>query len=213
MRVAVRRAIERLERDQLQPLERHRSALAHEAHLARAAGVEHDEAGDQPLPLVGRAAPRIVELVEDVGLDPAGAPLAVPRLRAAVDLDRHVVGMDLRGPPVEQDPALAAHGPGAGGQQPLGDASTIAPRYWLRACSPRSATWSDATRIASERSRAGSPGVAHVARTGSGTSPASRRHPRIPAFMTARASSRCVVVASASSPAARVTSGSAWMWA
>ena len=45
----------------------------------------------QRLVLVGGMGPRVVELVEDVGVDAARAPLAVPRLGRALALDGHVV--------------------------------------------------------------------------------------------------------------------------
>ena len=51
--------------------------------------------------------PRVVELVEDVRRDAAGAPLAVDRGRGALDLDRDVVRVDLGPDAVEQDPPLA----------------------------------------------------------------------------------------------------------
>jgi len=52
----------------------------------------------------------IVELVEHVGVDAPGAPLAVVRLRPLVRLESHVVWMDLRPDTVEQDPPLASNG-------------------------------------------------------------------------------------------------------
>ena len=72
-----------------------------------------------------RRGSRVVELVEDVRVDPARAPLAIPGLGSAGNLDRHVVRVDLGRDPVEQDPPLAPDGRGAGcaasGQQPRRD--------------------------------------------------------------------------------------------
>ena len=88
--------------------------------------------------------------------------------------------------------------------------SMSAPRTWLRTCSPRSATASDASRIASERASSAASPVAddpnrlgNIVRqpTGSTVSP----------FITARARRRWTGVASASSVAVRRTWGSAWM--
>ena len=100
--------------------------------------------------------------MEDVGVDPAGAPLAVDRLGAPARLDGDVVRVDLRPDAVEQDPPLAADGGRRRGRAPPGDersvsASTIAPRNWLRTCSPRSATASEAARIASDARHASAP--------------------------------------------------------
>ena len=105
--------------------------------------------------------PRVVELMEDVGVDPARAPLAVDRLGRAGRLDRHVVRVDLRTHAVEQDPALArgrrrrrrCRRPGRRRTSISVSDSTIAPRNCERTCSPRSATARDAARIASLRSR------------------------------------------------------------
>ena len=66
-----------------------------EPDVARASGIEHDQRDGQALVLVGGVRPRVVELVEDVGVDPARAPLAVVRLGGAVALDGHVVRVDL----------------------------------------------------------------------------------------------------------------------
>ena len=93
------------------------AVCALEPDLARALGVEHDDRRDERLVLVGGVRPRVVELVEDVGVDPARAPLAVDRLGRAGRLDRHVVRVDLRPHAVEQDPPLAPDG-GRGGPGP-----------------------------------------------------------------------------------------------
>ena len=52
-------------------------------------------ADEQPRALVGGVAARVVELVEHVGVDPAGAPLAVVDLGARLALHGHVVRVDL----------------------------------------------------------------------------------------------------------------------
>ncbi len=54
---------------------------------------------------------RVVELVEDVGVDPAGAPLAVDRLGRPGRLDGDVVRVDLGPDAIEQDPALPSDRP------------------------------------------------------------------------------------------------------
>ncbi len=88
--------------------------------------------------------------------------------------------------------------------------STSAPRTWLRTCSPRSATASEASRIASER--AGSPASPAAAEPNSvGNIARQRSGSVVSPFMTARASTRSAWVASARSAAARATSGSAWI--
>ena len=53
--------------------------------------------------------PSIVELVEDIGRDPARTPLAVIDLGAALALHGHVVRVDLGGNAVEEDAPLASH--------------------------------------------------------------------------------------------------------
>ena len=87
--------------------------LAGEPDVARPARIEDDERDPQRLVLAGGVRPRIVELVEDVGVDAARAPLAVVGLGRAVALDRHVVRVDLRADPIEQDAPLATDGVGA----------------------------------------------------------------------------------------------------
>ena len=100
-------------RELVERLDRHQSrsgirrGLTFEPHVARPAGIEDDEADGQPLVLVRGVLPRVVELVQDVGADAARAPLAVDRLGATVDLDRHVVGVNLGANAVEEDPPFA----------------------------------------------------------------------------------------------------------
>src|SRR5712671_4423389 len=87
--------------------------------------------------------------------------------------------------------------------------STIAPRTWERTCSPRSATATATSRIASDRSasgpvgRLGSNRLGNIDRQTAGSLD-------IP-FIAARARIRCSRLASARSAAARATSGSAWI--
>ena len=147
-------------------------ALPDEPDLARAPGVEHHQPDQQPPALVGRAAPRVVELVEHVGLDAAGAPLAVPRLGGAVALDGDVVRVDLRRPAVEQDPALATDGAVRAASSRSVRASTIAPRNWLRVWSPRSATSSEAASTPRSGPGPGHRAPARRGRRASGTSSA-----------------------------------------
>ena len=130
--------------------------------------------------------------------------------RRALELDRHVVRVDLGADAVEQDPPLAADGrrrAAAGavaGASASVSASTIAPRNWLRTCSPRSATASDAARIASApRGRTRGPEQA-------GTSRAMPRHRSFAVHHGPR-EQPFLVVASARTEAARATSGSAWI--
>ena len=106
------------------------------------------------LVLVGGVAARVVELVEDVGVDAPRAPLAVVRLGRALALDGHVVRVDLGAHAIEQDPPLAPDRrppPARRASRIAVSSSTIAPRNWLRTCSPRSATARLAARIASDR--------------------------------------------------------------
>ena len=99
-----------------------RRGLVREADVARPAGIEHDQGDRQRLVLARRIRPGVVELVEDVGVDAAGAPLAVVRLGRAVALDGHVVRVDLGPDAIEQDAALAADGlgPGPAGEETRG---------------------------------------------------------------------------------------------
>ena len=200
---------QRFERDQ--PGLVVRRGLAVEADPARALGVEHDERDAQPLVLGLGVGARVVELVEHVGVDAARAPLAVVGLRRTRPLDGHVVGVDLRAAP-RRTGCAARDGPRrrprVGASSSAVSASTSAPRSWLRAWSPRSAMASETARMASERSRSdgstpGPKSVGNIVRQPSGSS--------VSPFMTARASSRWVGLASASRPAARATTGSAWM--
>ena len=133
-----------------------RRRLAIEPDVARALG--HRTRPGRPrsaLVLVGRVRPRIVELVEHVRVDAAGAPLAVVRLGRAVALDRHVVRVDLRADPVEQDPPLATDGFAAPTRRARSRAVTLLDERAaqlaadLRRRGRRLA--SDASRIASDR--------------------------------------------------------------
>ena len=196
------------------------SAVASCGAVWRSSRTSHDRSASnttsatrEPLVLVGGVRPRVVELVEDVGVDAARAPLAVVRLGRAVALDRDVVRVDLGADAVEQDPPLAPDGasarPAARGGCAV-SSSTIAPRNWLRTCSPRSATASDgledrlgARRARRRRPRAGPNSVGNIVRQPSASV--------VSPFITARARTRWAGVASASSSAARATSGSAWM--
>ena len=197
--------VEPFERDQRRPVPRRRQAL--EPDLAGPFGIEDHQADREPLLLVRRVGPRVVELVQDVRADAMGTPLAVVCLGRAGSFDGDVIGVDLRRDAVEQDATLRAgrpSGPTRRARRVSVSASTTAPRTWLRTCSPRSATSSAAARMASDRSRSASPkSVGNMARHAAG----SIDWP----FMTARASTRWDVVASASSAAIRATSGSAWM--
>ena len=150
--------------------------------------------------------PGVVELVQHVGADPARAPLAVVGLGRAGALDRHVVRVDLGGDAIEQDAPLASDGLGADPaceQDRAVSASTIAPRNWLRTCSPRSATSSETREDGLGRGRASAAGtsgpnsVGNIVRQASGSV--------VSPFMTARARTRSAAVASASSVAARAT--------
>ena len=145
--------VERLERDDAGLLMRRRLPL--EPDLARPPRIEDDERHGQTFLLLGCVFPRVVELMKDVGVDPAGSPFAVVRLGGRLPLDRHVVRVDLGPNAVEQDPSLTPHR-SAGTRRASSCAvssSTIAPRNWLRTCSPRPATASETSRIASDRAR------------------------------------------------------------
>src|SRR5204863_1633946 len=113
--------VEALEGDEAGPLVWR--CLALETNPTGSIGIEDDDRRDQRLVLVSCVAAGIVELVEDIRVDPSRAPFAVERLCGAGCLDRHVVGMDLGPDAVEQDPALApdsiATGTGAAGDQQL----------------------------------------------------------------------------------------------
>src|SRR6187200_453776 len=77
-RLAAGQPVEPLERHEAQSVERDGSLLADEADLARPPGVEHHEPHEQAAALVRGAPPRVIELVDHLGLDAARAPLAVP---------------------------------------------------------------------------------------------------------------------------------------
>ena len=122
-------------------------------------------------------------------------------------------GMDLRPDAVEQDPPLAPDGVAAdpAGEQLRGEllderAADLAADL-LAAVGDRERGLEDRLGAGRVAGRRRPPPI----RTGSGTSPASRSGSVVSPFMTARASTRSAGVASASSAAARATSGSAWI--
>src|SRR5690349_7494810 len=82
---SARQVVERLDRDE--PRLGVRSGLPIEPDLARPTGIEDEDRDGQSLVLVGGVRPGVVELVEDVGVDPARTPLAVDRLGGAGNLD------------------------------------------------------------------------------------------------------------------------------
>ena len=146
--------------------------------------------------LIGGMCPGVVELVQDVGVDSAGAPLAVVDLGPGARLHRHVVGVDLGPHAVEQDAPLAADGRGAAGQeagrQLLDDGAAVLAAGRLAAIGdlearPREpgSAWS---RRAGAASRPKSDGKIRRQVSGSVRSP----------FITARASQRSAAVPSAS---------------
>ena len=209
---ATREPIERLESDKAESGRRDGAPLADQPDLARAPGIEHDEPGQEP-PALSFRVPRGRRRAG--GGRPALIPRA-PHLQSqasarVVVLDREVVRDGSRSDAVEQDPALPPDGSasGAAASRRSESASTIAPRNWLRTCSPRSATSSAAPRIASERRRSASGGSA-PARRASGTSPATRRA-RATCRSWPRARAGVRGLASARRSAARATSGSAWI--
>jgi hypothetical protein len=61
--------------------------------------------------------PRVVELVQDVGVDAPRAPFAVVKLRPRRRFHGHVVGVDLGRDPVEEDAPLAFHRSALAGEQ------------------------------------------------------------------------------------------------
>ena len=165
----------------------------------------------QPLLLVGGVGPRVVELVQDVRVDAARAPLAVVRLGRAGSLHGDVVRVDLRGDAIEQDPPLAPDGlrarragPAAGGEL-LDDRAADLAADLLAAVGDLERGGQDRFAPLARRRRrlAGPKSVGNVARQPSASV--------VSPFMTARASTRWATVASASSVATRATSGSAWI--
>ena len=168
-------AVERLEGHE--PGRLVRRGLAREADVARAPGVEHDEGDRRALVLVGRVRAGVVELVEDVGVDAARAPLAVVRLGRAVALDGHVVRVDLGPDAVEQDAALAADGvgPDPAGEETCGQ---LLDERAADLAADLLAAVGDGQRGREDRlgaGRLGGVGIGRRTRTGSGTSSASRR--------------------------------------
>jgi len=150
----------------------------------------------------------------DVGVYAAGGPICSRRPRASRPIPRHVVRVDLGPDAIEEDASFApdrrVRGGAAGPATERSAPSTTAPRYWLRAASPRSATSSEAAST----SRHG--GAAHRRPIAiAGLSPKSagkiRRHVsgsvRSP-FIAARAISRSAEVAFSRRAATRATSGS-----
>ena len=147
-------------------------------------------------------AARVVELVQDVGVDPARAPLAVVRLGGALALDGHVVRMDLGGDPIEQDPSFAPDGggPDPSRQKPRGqrldDRATDLVADLLASVGDRQGDLQDRLGPArgstpSRWRRSGPNSVGNIARQPSGSV--------VSPFMTARARTRWAGVASASS--------------
>ena len=155
----------------------------------------------------------VVELVEHVRGDPAGAPFAVVRLGRAGHLHGDVVRVDLRRHPVEQDPALPADGAPRrpAGEEELGDRLHDRSADLAADLLAAAATASDAARIASERSRSAVPALGAVDPNSDGKIVRQASASVVSPFITARARTRCAGVASARSAAARATSGSAWI--
>ncbi len=188
--VGTRERVERLERDDGRRLVRRRLTL--EPDVAGPLRIEYDEGHGQPLVLLGGVLPRVVELMEDVGIDAARAPLAVERLGGRLALDRDVVRVDLGADAIEQDPSLTPDSRDAATRRARSCAvssSTIAPRNWLRTCSPRPATASDTSRIASDRARFSAGAVDSPKSVGNIVRQASASV--VSPFITARASTRC----------------------
>ena len=153
-----------------------RRRLARKPDIARSPGVEHDEGDREPFVLLGRVRPRVVELVQDVGVDARARPtcsrMPRPPRRARRSRrtdgsrrERHRTGSAARdGPPpgrpggrgaARSAPRRAHRGPGCGPARPGRRPPATRPG------SPRS--------VPGRRRRRSPPG-----RTGSGTSPASR---------------------------------------
>ena len=157
--------------------------------------------------------PRVVELVQDVRHRSRALPTCSPRPRPGrrARRSRRTGGSRRRTPSNRirrsRRTAVAKAGPRRARRRAV-SASTIAPRTWLRTCSPRSATSSETARIASARSRVP---AAEDPRTGSGTSTATA--PDRSARRSSRPGRGVIPArsASASSAAARATSGSAWI--
>ena len=122
--------------------------------VARPSGVEDDERHGQRLVLVDGMGPGVVELVQDVGADAAGAPLAVVRLGARRRARRVTsYGWISAGTPSNRmrRSRRTAASPTRRARSRAVSSSTIAPRNWLRTCSPRSATSRATARTASAR--------------------------------------------------------------
>ena len=159
--------------------------------------------------LVGRVAARVVELVEDVGVDPARTPLAVPRFLAAGRLDGQVVRVDLGRDAVEEHPTLAANG---------GRARSPGNQHLRERLDERPPELAAHLLTALRRPRGWRPGAPRPARDRVLPAPSTVGKMRRQVsgsvdspFMTARAISRCPYVASAARTARRATSGSAWI--
>ena len=169
-------------------------------------------ATSQALVLVGGMLARVIELVEDVGVDPSCAPLAVVDLRRGSRLHGHVVRVDLGANAIEQDPALATDGGRAHATRRA--ASPSAPRRSRRGpgCGPaRRGRRPPGPRPGSPPTSRAGRHLTRPGRTGSETWPARPSGSVVSPFMTARARTRWAWLASARSSAARATSGSAWM--
>ena len=132
----------------------------------------------QRLVLVRGMRPRVVELVEDVGVDAPRAPLAVVGLGRArrARPSRRTGGSPQRTPSnrIRRSRRTAA-APTRRARSRAVSSSTIAPRTWLRICSPRSATASEHVEDRLGARPVGRIAGRRVGRTASGTSPASPR--------------------------------------
>ena len=194
-----------------------RCRLAIEPDAARSLGVEDDDRGREGLVLVGGMGPRVVELVQDVGVDPPRAPLAVDRLGGAGGLDGDVVRVDLGPDPVEQDPPLAADGGPGDESRPAADESLgeLLDDRAAELGADLLAALGDLERCGEDRLAPSALGTFG----GGGRPEQAREHApaRTPAsstspFITARARIRWSWVASASRRRGRgSTSGSAWI--
>ena len=154
----------------------------------------------EPLVLVGGVGPRVVELVQDVGVDAARAPLAVVGLGRAVALDRHVVRVDL-GAARRRTGSVARGGPRR--RRPGAPAARAVSSSTMRAADLAA----DLLAAVGDREGGGQDRLGPAGRASAGSAPVAEqvgniaRQPSgsvVSPFITARASTRWAGVASAS---------------